>query len=107
MSRETVSDKQCAWLQHVEACAAGGVSMKAYAEKHGLDLQRFYLWKGRLKKLGIIQAGSGVPPVSQVRVVPSAGPGARIQLSNGVSIEVRNDFDVAGLAALLDAAKRL
>jgi hypothetical protein len=28
--------------------------MKAYAEKHGFDLQSFYLWKGRLKKLGVL-----------------------------------------------------
>ena len=107
MGRETLSDKQRVWLQHIEACAAAGVSMKAYAEKHGLDLQRFYFWKGQLKKLGVIDVKAGGRSLDAVRVVPAADPGARIQLSNGVSIEVRNDFDAAAMTALLAAAKRL
>ena len=28
--------------------------MKVYAEHHGLNLQRFYFWKGRLKKSGLV-----------------------------------------------------
>ena len=49
---DKLSSKQREWLDHVEACAATGGSMKAYADEHGLDLQSFYLWKGRLKKQG-------------------------------------------------------
>ena len=57
MDERMLSDKQRGWLSHVEACELTGGSMKAYAEQHALDLQSFYLWKGRLKKLGIIDAG--------------------------------------------------
>ena len=52
MGGNTLSDKQRGWLEHIEACASGGGSMKVYAEHHGLNLQRFYFWKGRLKKSG-------------------------------------------------------
>lgn len=46
MDGRDLSDRQRAWLNHVEACTAAGISMKAYAEQHGLDLQTFYFWKG-------------------------------------------------------------
>ncbi|MFY0611003.1 MAG: transposase [Hyphomicrobiaceae bacterium] len=84
-------------LEHVEACAAAGVSMKSYAERYGLNLQSFYGWKGQLKKRGLVS-----PPLSSrdanammpVAVVASpgprvvSGPSARISLANGVTIEV-------------------
>jgi len=35
-------EKQRVWLDHVTACGKAEVSMKAYAERHGLDLQQFY-----------------------------------------------------------------
>lgn len=102
-----LSAKQGEWLQHVEACGAAGISMKAYAERHGLNLQQFYLWKGRLKKLGAIQVAPGGRSPGAVRVVAAAGPRARIQLSNGVSIEVPGEVDGNALAALVSAALRL
>ena len=102
-----LSAKQHEWLQHVEACGAAGMSMKAYAEKHGLDLQQFYFWKGRLKKLGVAVGSSRGRSPSAVRVVAANDPRARIQLSNGVSIEVPGDVDGNGLAALVSAALRL
>ncbi len=47
MDDRELTDTQRIWLTHVEACAASGGSMKAYAKEHGLDLQNFYLWKGQ------------------------------------------------------------
>ncbi len=47
MDGRVLNEKQRSWLNHVEACAAEGTSMKAYAEQHGLDLQNFYFWKGQ------------------------------------------------------------
>ena len=35
MSTRDLSDKQRIWLEHVEACVAGGGSMKAYADRQG------------------------------------------------------------------------
>jgi hypothetical protein len=58
MNTRDLSDRQRIWLEHVEACVAGGGSMKAYADRQGLDLQSFYLWKGRLKKLSFVGVSS-------------------------------------------------
>ena len=107
MEPDGLSPKQREWLQHVGACVAAGISMKAYAERHGLDLQQFYFWKGRLKKLGVITGSSGVRSLDSVRVAAAAEPRARIQLSNGVIIEVPGEVDGAALAALMSAALRL
>jgi len=41
MDNRELTDTQRIWQTHVEVCAMGGGSMKAYAEEHGLDLQRF------------------------------------------------------------------
>lgn len=107
MDGKTLSGEQSAWLVHIEACRSAGVSMKAYAEQHGLDLQSFYLWNGRLKKLGVVNAKPGCQLVEAVRVLPPVDRKTCIQLANGVSIECSGDFDAALMAALLELAIRL
>jgi hypothetical protein len=111
MNVRDLSDKQRSWLKHVEACAAGGMSMKAYAEQHGLDLQNFYFWKGRLRKIGLVDAAPGRGTIEPPQILPAGMPRgagkACIQLTNGVSIECPGDVDAAALAALLSAAMRL
>ena len=107
MSGDQLSDKQRAWLDHVEACVASGGSMKRYAEKNGLDLQSFYLWKGRLKKLGVIAGRTvevAVEPVRISQTPTSCGSrthGTRIELGDGVRIEVPHNFDVDMLCDLV------
>lgn len=107
---DILSSKQREWLEHVDACAAIGVSMKAYAKKHGLDLQSFYLWKGRLKKLGLV-AGRSQQATPRLQVLPLGAPmhrsddrRTRIELANGISIEAPHDVDGDALCALLRAA---
>jgi len=107
MSRRKLTDKQRSWLEHVEACEVSGGSMKAYAETHGLDLQQFYLWKGRLKKLGLIKEASRNLSMEPVRINSSVCLGASIRLANGIRIEVPADFDPAPMTELLRAAMRL
>lgn len=107
MSRGKLTVKQRGWLEHVEACEVTGGSMKAYAEKHGLDLQQFYLWKGRLKKLGLIKGASRNLSIEPVRIDSSVSRGASIRLANGIKIEAPADFDPASMTELLRAAMRL
>ncbi len=113
MGRNTLSDKQRGWLTHVEACASAGGSMKIYADRHGLDLQSFYLWKGRLKKLGLVEAKPERQSLEPVCVQPPVPIPAKdqgrtcIQLANGVSMECPGEFEADALAALLKLAMRL
>ena len=111
MDGRDLSDTQRGWLHHVESCATAGLSMKAYSEQHGLDLQNFYFWKGQLKKLGLVDAAPEREPIEMARVMPmdmphSAGK-ACIQLPNGISIECPGGIDATDLAALLSVAMRL
>ncbi len=85
--------------------------MKAYAERHGLDLQSFYLWKGRLKKLGIVadrpDRATLLPLGAQSYSAPahrSDDRRTRIELANGISIEAPHDIDGDALCTLLRAA---
>lgn len=105
---DKLSSRQREWLEHVEACAATGSSMKAYAEAQGLDLQSFYLWKGRLKKLGLIavpeerhRQATGIVPVA-LRAAPRTDKAhTRIELANGIVIEVPLNVDADALCGLL------
>jgi len=104
-----LSEKQRNWLDHVTACGKAEVSMKAYAEKHGLDLQQFYFWKGQFRKLGVIDAGQNRRAIAPASATPAQhlDSKTRIQLANGVSIEAPGDCDADALVALLKLAVRL
>jgi hypothetical protein len=108
-----LTSRQQFWLEHVEACEAAGVSMKAYAERRGLNLQSFYGWKGQLKRRGLLSPAhssaddNGMLPVAFVacpepRVV--AAPSARISLANGITIEVPSGVSPEVLVRLIGAA---
>ena len=87
--------------------------MKAYAERHGLDLQQFYFWKGQLRKLGVIDAEQNrrkaelASTASAARVRNKNEGKTSIQLANGVSIEAPGDCDANALASLLKLAMQL
>ena len=101
------------WLGHVEACEAAGVSMKSYAEQHGLNLQSFYCWKGQLKKRGLLSPTPS--PTDDNAMLPVAivaspeprvatAPSARLSLANGITIEVPSGVSTEALARLIGAA---
>lgn len=111
MEKRELTATQRNWFEHVEACSAAGGSMKAYAEKHGLDLQSFYLWKGRLKKLGFVAGRQGLAPSSSSAFVPvpllTSRPSpsrTRIELASGIIIEAPHEFDADALCDLLRSA---
>ena len=113
MERSELSERQSWWLAHVEACDLTGASMKAYADRHGLNLASFYCWKGQLKELGVLDGGGpGVRPSAAclvpVKVTPASSGAAvavtRIELASGIAIEAPWDLDADALCDLLRVA---
>jgi hypothetical protein len=98
----TLTEAQREWLEHVQACRARGLSLKAYAEQAGLDVQRLYRWHRRLKQLGFI-GGSEAVDFSAVQVrgcVQQAGR-QRLHFPNGLVLEWGGDADLRLVGRLL------
>ena len=125
MAVRGLTEKQRTWLEHVERCAATGVSMRAYAERHGLDVQRFYVWKSQLKQLGLLAHDLAMPndigqppppapsPLIRAQVVSRSSVedqrqstmcAARVTLANGIAIEVPPGVAPEALGRLIVAA---
>ena len=98
------------WLGHVEACEASGVSMKSYAERHGLKLRSFYCWGRQLKKRGLLGEGRPRPLTASlvpVDVTPRSEPTltlTRITFASGIVIEAPSSLDADAICDLLRAA---
>ena len=125
MAGRELTYKQRTWLVHVEDCAASGVSMRAYADRHGLDVQRFYVWKSQLKQLGVLANDLAMPnaideppppalsPLIRAKIVsrPSVEDqrqstlwAARVTLANGIAIDVPPGVAPEALGRLIASA---
>lgn len=100
------------WLEHIEACTAGGGSIKAYAEVHGLSVASLYAAKSRYaplrsssKEVGPVRDG-GRQGGRFVRVTPAMTlhtkrVACRAHLANGTLVEM--DVDISELEGALHA----
>ena len=101
-SNTELTERQREWLEHLRACRAQGLTFKAYAEQQGLDLQRFYHWHRRLKRLGLVASDA---PVSFAAIRVSAPAGVtgtqRLHFPNGLMLEWDGAADLALVEHLL------
>ena len=125
MAGRGLTEKQRVWLKHVDDCAAAGVSMRAYADRHGLDVQRFYVWKSQLKQLGVLahdlsrqndidqSPSATLSPLIRAKIVSrpsvenqqqSTMCAARVTLANGIAIEVPPGVAPEALVQLIASA---
>ena len=125
MAGRGLTEKQRVWLKHVDDCAAAWVSMRAYADRHGLDVQRFYVWKSQLKQLGVLAHDLAIPNDIDQPLQPALSPliraqvvsrpsgenqrqptmcAARVTLANGIAIEVPPGVAPEALGRLIVAA---
>ena len=97
-----LTERQREWLAHLRACRARGLSLKAYAEQQGLNLQRFYHWHRRLKQLGLVAAAAPVR-FAAVRVSAAGGVAGtqRLHFPNGLMLEWDGSADLPLVEHLL------
>ena len=97
----TLTERQREWLEHVQACRARGLHLKAYAEQAGLDVQRLYRWHRRLKQLGFIGGNEAVDFAAvQVRGCVQQAGRQRLHFPNG--LEWGGDADLRLVGRLLE-----
>ncbi len=105
---KTLTENQRHWLAHIEAATGEGLSLKEYAQKHELPLQRLYGWKSALKKRGLLPQEEKTVSFTPVRVVSTDTTCAlRVRLPNGVAIEVLSPVAEPVLLGVLRAASQL
>jgi hypothetical protein len=72
-----VAGRRAVWEAHLHRCRASGLSLSAYAKRHGLGLSTLCGWQAPLRAEGLIEAA---PAPSFVRVEPAATPAEPAEL---------------------------
>jgi transposase-like protein len=102
----------------LDALAASGLSVSAFAEREGLDEERLYRWRRRFARERKAETGAVTPPVTppiiELRAATSPHPRPRdaaaerveIVLGSGVVVRVAETIDPARLARLVAALGR-
>ena len=65
-----LTDRQHYWHEHLNACKAQGLSMRAYADAEGLNLNSFYAWKRKLQSTSSTVAPEKLRQSSSALFVP-------------------------------------
>lgn len=90
------------WHTLVERHTESGLSGAAFCKEQGINPQRFYSWRRRLR--------SDSPGPGFIRLVPTARSsqsGIRIVLDHGMSVELDKGFDPLTLREAVDALRTL
>jgi hypothetical protein len=101
---------QQSWLEHLHAWERSGASLKAHAERHGLDHRRLYRFKRILTDEGVYREGEAVVRrFVRAQVVPmsESAPVCRIRLGNGCVVELVGDTSSKLLRELLHTLSTL
>lgn len=100
----------------LDALAASGLSVSAFAEQEGLDEERLYRWRRRFARERKAEARAVTPPTTpaiiELRAATSPSPrrteteSVEIVLVSGVVLRVAEMIDPARLARLVAALER-
>lgn len=79
--------------KHVEAWAASGKSVEAFAAEHQLPAQRLRYWQKRVAAGTSARAGSEAPALLPVRVMRGSPAPVELVLSDRCVVRVSHGFD--------------
>ena len=100
--------KRKKWKKHMEAWEESGITQTEYCQLQGLNLCQFTYWKSQLKKKG--ETNTLVPIQINPGLFspkPPSDSKLRLNLENGLQIELENNFDPSLLAALIRTVRTL
>ena len=109
MTDVSLTERQRFWLMHLRVCEKSGLTMRAYAEQHGLSVSSLYEAKRRLRERCVVETGESKAltfvRVESARSTPPPARPCRVCLPNGVTVEL--GVDSGELGAVLQAAAAL
>lgn len=91
-------ERRSHWRNLIEKHTESGLSALAFCKEQGLNPQRFYSWRRRLR--------GDSPGPGFIRLVPTAKTpysGIRIVMEHGMSVELDRGFDPLTLREAIDA----
>ena len=107
-----LSSRQRFWLKHLQACEAGGETLRAYAKRKSLSVHGLYGARRRLRLAGMAPArASSEKRASFAKVVVKEAPAeaarCRIRLPNGAVMEWDVSLTAKSLELLFRGVARL
>jgi len=90
----------------LNALARSGQSVRDFAEQHGVDPQRVYLWRRRVAEGDRTTFREVVVRASHPTSMGVEGSSFEVTLASGLRIRVPTSFDAEALVRLLEALER-
>ena len=101
-------EKRKKWKKHIAAWEESGITQTEYCRIHGLNAGQFTYYKSQLKRK------SGTLPLVPIQINPDLFQSEpvcrsplRLNIENGLQIEIENDFDPSLLNALIRTVRGL
>ncbi len=106
-----LTDTQRFWFEHIRTWGRGGGTLKAYAAREGLELEKLYRFKKILTRKGLLGDGA-ITPVprfvrAQVRLDSEPVAMCRVRLANGCVVELVCEPNAFALGEILQAVGAL
>ena len=101
-------EKRKKWKKHIAGWEESGITQTEYCRIHGLNTGQFTYHKSQLKRK------TGTPSLVPIQInpdifgsEPACKSSLRLNIGNGLQIEIENDFDPSLLTALIRTVRAL
>jgi hypothetical protein len=101
-TRESLTQRQRYWLEHIQAWKRSGTHAAQYAQAHQLNAKSLYQWQSTLRKRGVLKESE---PPKLVRVhTPTVNASAQrclVHLPGGVQMQISEALALSVIQACL------